>query len=66
MVLIYQPPNAHVRISGILPSNGRNGNGGREKDLIDLVVDLIFVQMTTLYYGFFLPNTWQCPNAAES
>jgi hypothetical protein len=21
MVLIYQPPNAHVRISGILPSN---------------------------------------------
>jgi hypothetical protein len=25
MVLIYQPPNAHVRISGILPSNAMAG-----------------------------------------
>jgi hypothetical protein len=30
MILIYQPPNVHVRISGILQ---RNGGGGREKDL---------------------------------
>jgi hypothetical protein len=32
MVLIYQPLNAHVRNSRILPKQ-RNGGDGREKDL---------------------------------
>jgi hypothetical protein len=32
MVLIYQPPNAHVRISCDFATQ-RNGGRGREKDL---------------------------------
>jgi hypothetical protein len=37
MVLIFQPPNAHVRISGILPSNAMAAAAAVKKIFTDVL-----------------------------